>query len=320
MLILEIICLIVGAVLLIEGSQVLIMGTSDLGKRFKLSTFVINITIIAFATSIPELFVSIKAMSVNLPEVLVFNIIGSNIVNTLLIIGLVSLMNPLKINNNTITKELPLNLISVGLFVFLVLDDLFLKKLNNTIGIIDAFVLIIFFLIYIYYMVRLIRVRKDIRILEKPMYTPIRSILYSGLGISMIIVGSIFSVNMIYKISLEFLNIKILSVFLLALITSLPELIYGIRAIKNQDDLIIGNVIGSNIFNICICIAIPVIILGNLNVNFLSIVDLLNLLISAIIIFLFAQRKSKIGKFEGIIMLSVFLIYFVYIIVEGVLL
>ena len=134
----------------------------------------------------------------------------------------------------------------------------------------------------------------------------------------MIFLGSIFTVDMAYKLTSFGISDKILSVSIIAFATSIPELITCLYFMKNNDeDMIIGNILGSNIFNICIALAIPVIIMGTLNINALSIIDIVNFLLSAIILVLFAPIKEKIGKFESTIMIIIFVIYYGYMLWEG---
>ena len=134
----------------------------------------------------------------------------------------------------------------------------------------------------------------------------------------MIFLGSIFTVDMAYKLTSFGVSDKILSVSIIAFATSIPELITCLYFRKNNDeDMIIGNILGSNIFNICIALAIPVIIMGTLNINALSIIDIVNFLLSAIILVLFAPIKEKIGKFESTIMIIIFVIYYGYMLWEG---
>lgn len=318
---LEIICLIVGFLLLIVGTKVLTIGAVDIAKRFRISVLAISLTVVSFATAIPELVVNIKAMSEGYNTIVIYNLIGSNIINTLLILGIICLIKPIKLNNNTIKKEVPLTILATILFTILCLDNLFSGQIDNIITRSDALVLILFFFIYIYYMVTLIKQRREIKVIELPKNSFLQSSFYVILGFSMIITGSIFTVDMIHKISLFGINEKALTLYLVSLMVSIPELTNCLSALKeSKEDLIIGNLVGSNIFNICIVLAIPVVIFGNFNINELSIVDIINFVIAAIILYIFAPIKNRIGKLEGVIMLSIFMIYYIYVILEGVLL
>lgn len=313
-----IVIFIVGVIFLIAGAKIMVEGAKDIANHFHISSLAIGLTIVAFATSIPELLVSVKAMYEGYNNIVIFDLIGSNILNILLILSIVSFIKPLKITNSTIKKELPLSILATAIFTILALDDIFIPSKTNQITRLDALVLILFFIIYIFYMVKNIRSRSNIKTYESSNYPLSYSIFMTILGFSMIFLGSIFTVDMAYKLTSFGVSDKILSVSIIAFATSIPELITCLYFRKNNDeDMIIGNILGSNIFNICIALAIPVIIMGTLNINALSIVDIVNFLLSAIILVLFAPIKEKIGKFESTIMIIIFVIYYGYMLWEG---
>ena len=313
-----IVIFIVGVIFLIAGAKIMVEGAKDIANHFHISSLAIGLTIVAFSTSIPELLVSMKAMYEGYNNIVIFDLIGSNILNILLILSIVSFIKPLKITNSTIKKELPLSILATAIFTILALDDIFIPSKTNQITRLDALVLILFFIIYIFYMVKNIRSRSNIKTYESSNYPLSYSIFMTILGFSMIFLGSIFTVDMAYKLTSFGVSDKILSVSIIAFATSIPELITCLYFRKNNDEvMIIGNILGSNIFNICIALAIPVIIMGTLNINALSIVDIVNFLLSAIILVLFAPIKEKIGKFESTIMIIIFVIYYVYMLWEG---
>ena len=313
-----IVIFIVGVIFLIAGAKIMVEGAKDIANHFHISSLAIGLTIVAFATSIPELLVSMKAMYEGYNNIVIFDLIGSNILNILLILSIVSFIKPLKITNSTIKKELPLSILATAIFTILALDDIFIPSKTNQITRLDALVLILFFIIYIFYMVKNIRSRSNIKTYESSNYPLSYSIFMTILGFSMIFLGSIFTVDMAYKLTSFGVSDKILSVSIIAFATSIPELITCLYFRKNNDeDMIIGNILGSNIFNICIALAIPVIIMGTLNINALSIIDIVNFLLSALILVLFAPIKEKIGKFESTIMIIIFVIYYGYMLWEG---
>ena len=313
-----ILCLIVGIVFLIAGSKIMLEGIKDIGARYNYSTLTIGITLVAFGTSIPELLVSLKAMSLGYSDIVIFNVIGSNIINILLILGICSIKNTLKITSNTIKKELPLTICATLLFIFLSLDDLYKVKADNIITRYDALILIIFFFIYLALMAKNILKKEDSEYYYKPRYSLSYSIIISVIGFLMIFAGSVFTVDMAYELSNLGANLKLISVGLIAFSTSIPELTTCMHLIKQKkDDMVIANILGSNIFNICIVLGIPIIIYGSLNVNSMSIVDIVNFILAAIILYIFAPIRTKIGKFEGIIMIFTLLIYYGFILWEG---
>ena len=313
-----ILCLIVGITFLIAGSKIMLEGIKDIGARYNYSSLTIGITLVAFGTSIPELLVSLKAMSLGYSDIVIFNVIGSNIINILLILGICSIKNTLKITSNTIKKELPLTICATLLFIFLSLDDLYKVKADNIITRYDALILIIFFFIYLALMAKNILKKEDSEYYYKPRYSLSYSIIISVIGFLMIFAGSVFTVDMAYELSNLGANLKLISVGLIAFSTSIPELTTCMHLIKQKkDDMVIANILGSNIFNICIVLGIPIIIYGSLNVNSMSIVDIVNFILAAIILYIFAPIRTKIGKFEGIIMIFTLLIYYGFILWEG---
>lgn len=312
------ICLFVGIMFLVVGTSIMIEGLKDLSNRLHNSTLATGLTVVAFATSIPELLVSFRGMMLGYSELVIFNVIGSNIINILLILSVVSFIKSLKITTSVIKKELPLSIFVTGLFLILSLDDLFVKGANNVLTRADALVLLLFFGIYLYYMYTVIKTRKEHKTYEAPKYSKSYAILLSILGFAMVFVGSIFTVDMAYKISTYGVSLKLISASLIAFATSIPELITCYHFMKNNDeDAIIGNILGSNIFNICITLALPVIIVGKLNMNGMSIIDAINLIIATIMLVIFAPIRNKIGKFESAIMMIVLLIYYGFILWEG---
>ncbi len=312
------ICLFVGIMFLVVGTSIMIEGLKDLSNRLHNSTLATGLTVIAFATSIPELLVSIRAIIKGYNDIVIFNVIGSNIINILLILSIVSFIKPLKLTTTVIKKELPLSIMTAALFIILSLDDLISPSKSNILTRSDALVLVLFFIVYLYYMYTIIKNRKEFKTYEDPKYSKRYALILSILGFAMVFVGSIFTVDMAYKISTYGVSLKLISASLIAFATSIPELITCYHFMKNNDeDAIIGNILGSNIFNICITLAIPVIIVGKLNMSSLSVIDAFNFITSTIILIIFAPIRNKIGKFESIIMMTLLLIYYGFILWEG---
>lgn len=312
------ICLFVGIMFLVVGTSIMIEGLKDLSNRLHNSTLATGLTVIAFATSIPELLVSIRAIIKGYNDIVIFNVIGSNIINILLILSIVSFIKPLKLTTTVIKKELPLSIMTAALFIILSLDDLISPSKSNILTRSDALVLVLFFIVYLYYMYTIIKNRREFKTYEDPKYSKRYALILSILGFAMVFVGSIFTVDMAYKISTYGVSLKLISASLIAFATSIPELITCYHFMKNNDeDAIIGNILGSNIFNICITLAIPVIIVGKLNMSSLSVIDAFNFITATIILIIFAPIRNKIGKFESIIMMTLLLIYYGFILWEG---
>jgi len=309
--------LIIGFILLIKGADIFVDGSSKTAENFKVSKMLIGLTIIAFGTSAPELAISISALAKGSTDMVLGNVIGSCIMNILLILGIAAIINPIKISNNTIKKELPLCLLISTLLVILFLDNRLGNGFSNQITRSDAIVILVFFLIFIYYLITLTKQKKEKNKIEIPKFSLGKSFLFVGIGLIAIIVGSNLVVENASKIALDIgLSERIISLTIIAFGTSLPELITTIvSSKKGEQDLLLGNIIGSNIFNICIVLGIPVILYGNIKPSSFEVIDLMLLIFSSMLLFIFSQSKKSINRFEGFIMLTVFIIYYIFVFV-----
>lgn len=314
-MILNIILLIIGFVLLIKGSDIFVDGASSTAQNFKISKVLIGLTIIAFGTSAPELAISINSIRSGSTDMAIGNVIGSCILNIFLIIGISSVIRPIKINESTIKKELPLCLLISTLLAVVLLDKNLNSDMINQITRSEAIVMLLFFLIFVYYLITLARQKKKDN--SKPKFKLFKSIIFVILGLAGIIIGSDLVVDNAKDIALSIgISERLISLTIVAIGTSLPELVTAIVASKkNEQDLVIGNIVGSNIFNICIVLGFPIAILGSvITDNFLSI-DLIMLLLSSLILFIFSITKHTISRVEGILMLCLYVIYYVIVFV-----
>ena len=314
-MILNIFMLIVGFVILIKCADYFVDGASSLARNFKLSTMFIGLTIVSFGTSAPEFAVSVQSLLRGSGDIVLGNVIGSNILNILLILGLSSLFHSLSVKNNTVKKELPITILITSLFVVLI-SDVALGNGDNMFTRQDALVLILFFTVFIYYLIRMMRNKVDEEEEESPMYNVLMSIFWSIVGIVGIIIGSNLVVNYASLIAGQLgVSERMIALTVVALGTSLPELVTSVSATrKGEYDIAIGNVVGSNIFNLGIVLGLPVAILGGIEKISFHYFDLLALLISAFLLFIFSYNDRKITKLEGIIMLILFVIYYSFVI------
>lgn len=313
----QILILVIGFMILIKGADIFVDGASSVAGNFKVSKMLIALTIVAFGTSAPELAVSIKSIISNNHDIVLGNVIGSNIMNILLILGLSSLFHALTVKNNTVKKELPITILITTLFAVLLSDNLF-DKVPNAFTRTDGIVLILFFLVFIYYLVTISR--NKIVDDEKEEYMPIlKAFAYTLGGIIMVVLGSNFVVDSASKIAISLgVSQKMIGLTIVALGTSLPELVTSVTATrKGEYDIAIGNIVGSNIFNIGVVIGIPVTIFGGINhINF-NYIDVVVMLISAILLFVFTFKNKKLTKKAGITFLLLFLVYYGYVIFKG---
>ena len=314
----NIIILIIGFVVLVKGADLFVDAASSLAENFHLSKMLIALTIVAFGTSAPEFAVSVKSMLSGSGDIVLGNVIGSNILNILLILGVASSIHFLKVKNSTVKKELPITILITSLFIILINDKLFSGASSNILSRSDGIVILLFFLVFIYYLFTVMRNKVDEEDKnEKPKYGMFKSIIFTIVGIICLILGSNAVVDSASNIA-KILGVseRMISLTIIALGTSLPELVTSVVATKKGEyDIAIGNVVGSNIFNIGIVIGIPVALFGGISHISFNYIDLAAMLLSAVLLLLFSFKDYKISKKEGFIFLLIFAIYYSYVII-----
>lgn len=317
---LNIILLIVGFILLIKGADIFVDGASSLAENFKVPKMVIALTIVAFGTSAPELAVSIKAILINNSDIVLGNVVGSNILNILLILGVASLFSPLGVKKDTVNKEIPFTILISLLLLAVSFDNMFNTKATNVISRNDGLTIILFFIIFIYYLFSVMRKNKNSEE-TNPKYNKIMSIIFLILGLISVIIGSNLVVDNATSIAHKFnVSDKMIALTIVALGTSLPELVTSVQAArKGENDIAIGNIIGSNIFNIGVVIGLPTFFINKINVGSFNYIDMFMMIFSACLLYILTRNKNKIDRKDGIIMLILFVCYYSYVIVGGIL-
>ena len=314
-MLLNIILLAVGFIILIKGADIFVDGASGIAGNFKVSKMLIGLTIVAFGTSAPEFAVSVKSLLSGSGDIVLGNVIGSNILNILLILGVSSLFHSLNVKNSTVKKELPITMLLSTLFAVLLSDSLFDKGVVNSFTRSDGITLLLFFLVFIYYLISM--ARKKIESDDNEELLPMwKSIIFTIVGIIGIVLGSNFVVDSASNIAtLLGVSERMIALTIIALGTSLPELVTSVTATKKGEyDISIGNVVGSNIFNIGMVIGLPITLFGGIAKITFSYIDLLVMIVSAILLFMFSFNDYKISKKEGIIFLILFIVYYGYVI------
>lgn len=323
---LQVVLLIVGFVLLIKGADFLIDGASGVARKFKISPSVIGLTIVAFGTSAPELAVSISAILSGNTDLTVGNVLGSGILNILLLLGVAAVMRPIVAKESTVRKELPLCILVTLLFSAMILDVLIDGAGENVISRGDGVILLLFFCIFLYYLISLIRRNRGLN--EEPKRGRkkkdekkfwVYCLMTLG-GLVGVIVGSDLVVSSASNIAeIMGLSERLIALTVVAIGTSLPELVTTITASKKgEQELLIGNIVGSNIFNICIVIGLPVVIFGGFSVGNFQPIDLIMFIASSIILYIFAKTKGTIGRLEGALMLVFFAVYYTIMIMTAI--
>lgn len=313
MLVLNIALLIAGFIVLIKCADIFVDSASDVAIHFNLSKMFIGLTIVSFGTSAPEFAVSVKSIISGSGDIVLGNVIGSNILNILLILGVSSLVHSLAVKDNTVKKEIPITLLLTSLLIVVLGDSLFDRGTNSfTRG--DGIVILLCFSIFIYYLFT--QMKNKIKDDDEPKHGLLLSFVLTIISIIGIIVGSNFVVeSSSYIASTLGVSEKMIALTIVALGTSLPELVTSIVATKKGSyDIAIGNVVGSNIFNIGIVLGVPVTLFGGFNNYSINMVDLMALLTATILLLLCAFTGYKIEKKEGILFILVFIIYYSYVI------
>ncbi len=313
---------ILGFIFLIKGADILVDGSSSIARKLGISTFVIGLTVVAFGTSTPELIISILASFQEKSGIALGNIIGSNITNILLILGVAAVISPLTVKKGTVNKEIPLSLLSVLAVLFLVNDQIIDNLVPNGLTRIDGLILLLFFSIFIYYTFGITKSKENIlqktagtlkqeNVKEYSGFLSAGMIILGlvGLGVGgKIIVDSASAIALAWGLSESFVGLTII-----ALGTSLPELAASIVAAKkDKADMAVGNVVGSNIFNLLWVLGLASVfspISFDARVNW----DILFLFaINILLLFLiYIGRKNILARREGVALLVLYVVYII---------
>ena len=312
-----IILFVIGLVSLIRFSDIFVSAASSLSIHLKVPKMLIALTVAAFGTCAPELAISFNSISGGNPDMTLANVIGSCIVNILLIVGIAAIVRPIKVKERTIKKELPLLVIITSAFFVLLTDSLFKKGASNTLSRADGIMLLCWFILFMFYIIGLVRKNKNEETLipEDSLKKSIILIILTLIGI--IVSSDIVVDNAVMLAEVLGISQKIISMTAIVIGTSLPELTMTVNAArKDEFDMAVGNIIGTNIFNICIVLGLPISIYGTVSSNAFTIVDSSIVLLASIIFYIFGKSGKVLSRREGILMFLVFLIYYVYLFIS----
>lgn len=317
-MLLQIIILIIGFIILVKGADLFVDAASSLAENFHLSKMFIALTIVAFGTSAPEFAVSIKSSLSNQGDIVLGNVIGSNILNILLILGICSCIHFLNVKNSTVKKELPITILLSTLLSVLMSDEILSNSSVNSLTRSDGITILLFFLIFVYYLFTTMRNKTSEDEEEvRPKYGMLKSILFTIIGIICLILGSNAVVDSASIIAKTIgVSERLISLTIIALGTSLPELVTSTVATKKKEyDIAIGNVVGSNIFNIGIVLGLPLTMFGGISHFTINYIDIIAMLASTILLFLFSYKTHKLDRKAGVVFLIIFVIYYGYVII-----
>lgn len=310
---------IIGFVILIKGAGFLVEGASSIAKKYGISAFVIGITVVAFGTSLPELLVSIYSSAQGASELAIGNIIGSNISNILLVLGIAAFITPLAIKKGTVWKEIPLSLLAT-VVVFLLANDLLIEGMPiSEITRIDGLVLIAFFIIFLYYTFGISKVPEEEahRVESIPL---LRSISYIAIGLIALLLGGKWIVDGAVFIASQIgISESLIGLTVVAIGTSLPELATtAIAAYKKKIDIAVGTIVGSNIFNILWVLGLSATI-KPLEYNPILNIDIIILIGVSLLLFLFMfiGKRRILEKWQGFSFVALYIVYIIYLIYRG---
>ena len=318
----EYIIFLIGIFLLIKGSDYLVEGSSLLAKKLKINSLIVGLTIVAFGTSTPELMVNVFSALKGSTDIALGNIIGSNIANILLILGVVALISPIKFEHSVIRKEIPFSLFA-AILLFLSANYFFSDLDGNKINEISGLIFLVFFGVFLYYIFRMAKKNrakfevKDIGISPQKNSVIFMMILIGLVGLyfggAWVVEGALFiSENL--GLSQFFVSAAIIAIG-----TSLPELVVGVKAAKRKEpEIAVGNVVGSNIFNILWVLGItaiisPIVILDSVNFDMIFLI----LVTTMLLLFLYFNKNNELRKWHGVLFISLYVFYIIYIAIRG---
>lgn len=305
-IVIQLLLLVVGFALLVKGADWFVDGASGVADKFGVPQLVIGLTIVAMGTSLPEAAVSITAALKGSAEITIGNIVGSNILNVLIILGITSVIVPVAVARSTVRIEIP-----YMLFVSVLL--LVLGYTGNIIGFFEGVILWAAFIAYLFYLFMMARKGNDVPEDAKEKSLP-KLIIFGIIGMALVVLGSDITVNAATEIA-KFMGMseRFIGLTIVAFGTSLPELVTSVSAaIKGKADIAIGNIVGSNIFNILFVVGTTALITP---VVFESkfIIDTIIAIGAGVLLWLCVFKDNKLGRIGGAIMLIGYAAYFVYL-------
>lgn len=316
--------LLLGFLLLIKGADLFVEGSSSIARLLRIPSIIIGLTVVAFGTSMPEASVSITAALSGKNDLSLSNVVGSNIFNLLVVVGVSAAIYPMKVQPSVLKKDLPFSILISGALLLMCIPSAYRGMRVSILSRTEGIVLLAAFFIYVAFTVReALKARQTDALADDPdgpapAARPIPLILlYIVLGMVGIVLGGDLVVDSASAIALTFgWSETFIGLTIVALGTSLPELVTSVVAArKGESDLSLGNAIGSNIFNILLVLGVSA-ALHPIAVNIFTVYDTIFLIVSSIIVYLFAIHKQDLDRREGLLMIPLYVLFFVYIILR----
>lgn len=324
--------LAVGILLLIKGSDFFVDAGSKIGKTLKINEMLLGVTIVSFGTSLPEFLVALTSAQTGSNEIALGNILGTNLFNTCVILAVIALFKPVQFKKDTVKKDMYMSIVSALVLLFLMADKPINGDALNILSRTDGLILLVLFGMFLYYTLytlsdfwkerrKVQKENKGLTLKLKDIDSLTVNILLMLLGIIMVFAGANWSVSAVEKIaSMIGISETFISILVVAVGTSLPEIFTSISAMKKgKQDIAVGNLIGSNMFNIMFVLGTAAAISPiPLSMDSL-IIDALIFFIVTVLILVFAKSSENrtISKWEGVSLLSIYLLYTIYVVIRG---
>lgn len=301
-MIFDIVLIIAGVAMVLYGADRLTEGASALARRMNVSEIIIGLTIVAAGTSAPELFVSLVSALKGTPDMAIGNVVGSNTMNAMLIVGCAAVVAPMSISRNTVRKDIPFAVAASVLLPLLAID--------SAIGRIDGIILLAGFAAFMYYTLSQAKAGETAPSDETKMQNPWLSVFFVVLGLALLVIGSNIFVDSASRVAYALgLSEAVVGLTIVAGGTSLPELATSVVAArKGQSAIAIGNVIGSNVFNILMILGLTATI-SPMQIQGITDIDLSMMLGSIVMVWLFSRTKYTVERWEGALLAVVYIAY-----------
>jgi cation:H+ antiporter len=306
-MLIDIVIIVIGIICVLKGADFLTEGAAALARRVNIPEIVIGLTIVAAGTSAPELFVSIVSALKDTPDLAVGNVVGSNTMNSMLIVGCAAMVAPMTISRSTVKKDIPFSIAASILLLLL--------TLNSFLGRFDGILLLAGFAVFMFYSLRQAKNGQDAAPTEEKQLNPWLSVLYIALGLVGLVIGSNLFVDHASSLALALgISEGVVGLTVVAGGTSLPELATSVVAArKGQSAIAIGNVIGSNVFNILLILGLTATI-SPLQIEGITTIDMAVMLLSVVLVWLFSFTRYTVERWEGAVLVGGYLVYLAWLI------
>jgi cation:H+ antiporter len=312
-MVLQIILLTLGFILLIKGSDWLVDGAAALARKFNVSDLAIGLTIVAFGTSAPELVVNTFASFQGHYDIVLGNIIGSNIFNIYVILGIAGIITPLVIQSSTVSKEIPFSFLAI-VILYILANDFFMSA-GGVVSRIDGLIFLVLFCLFLYYVYKQLRNNFNAPNADSKHFSTLKIIVFIVIGLSGLIIGGrLIVVNAIQIAKAIGVSEKVIALTIVAAGTSLPELATSVvAALKKNNDIAVGNIIGSNIFNIFLILGVSSVI-RPVGYSVVFNKDIYFLAIGTIVLFIamYTGKRRKLDRWEAVVFLLLYSGYLFY--------